>query len=203
MHHKGGRAVTSQEARRGEYIMKKTLTWMVCGAVAAMIAACASSPGVSSEADLARQAYKDKKIMSLIYKKLIDDRLTQSLSITPRCYDGRVYLIGEYDKEEEKNHAIAIAREVEGVVSLETYLIARAGRTEADYQNDVRLSAEVKKNLIASGAVSTARLDVVSVQGNIVLVGIVRNEKEITRATEIAQNVEGVQSVISFLTVFR
>lgn len=183
--------------------MKKALTWMVCGAVAAMSAACASSPDVFSEADYARQVHQDKKITGLIYKKLIDDRLTRALSITPRCYDGRVYLIGEYEKEDEKNHAIAIAREVEGVVCLETYLVPRAGRTDADEQDDVRLSAEVKKNLVASGAVSTARLDVVSVQKHIVLVGIVKSEKEIARASEIAQGVEGVQSVISFLTVFR
>jgi hyperosmotically inducible periplasmic protein len=200
---RSGGAVPSKEARSGEHIMKKALILIVCGAVAAISAACASSPNALSSADGARQVYQDKKITGLIYKKLIDDRLTRALSITPRCYDGRVYLIGEYESEDEKNHAVAIAREVEGVVSLETYLVPRAGRTDADEQDDVRLSAEVKKNLVASGAVSTARLDVVSVQKHIVLVGIVKNEKEIARATEIAQGVEGVQSVISYLTVFR
>lgn len=183
--------------------MKKTLTYVLGFTVAVAIAACASSPKGPSDEDLARQVYQDKKITGLIYKKLISDRLTQSLSITPRCYNGRVYLIGEYDKEDEKNRAIAIAGEVEGVLSLETHLVLRSGRTEADDQEDVRLSAEVKTKLVASGAVSTARLDVVAVQNSIVLVGIVRNEKEIARAVEIAQHIEGVRSVTSFLTVVK
>ena len=183
--------------------MKKACIWIMCFALVAAIAACASSPRVSSDEELAQRFYQDKKITTLIFKKFNDDKLTRSHSITPRCYDGHVYLIGEYEKADEKNRAIAIAGEVEGVVSLETHLLPRAGRTEVDDQEDVRLSGEVKKRIADSGAVSTSRLDIVAVQGTIVLVGIVKSERELARATEIAQTVEGVQSVVSFLNVLR
>ena len=65
----------------------------------------------------------DTKIKGAIVKKFYNDDYIKSLDVSTGCYRGHVYLVGEYDKEVQKERAIKIAKSVEGVKSVTIYLL--------------------------------------------------------------------------------
>jgi len=130
--------------------------------------------------------------------------LTAKLNITPRCYDGRAYLVGIYEREEEKARVLEIARTVEGVRSVDAYLVPSTGDAAAEpcsTEEDLRLSGVVKSRFKEDlKHIKTSRMDVISVQCVVVLVGIVRTEQEIDAILETARSTAGVRDVVSYLT---
>lgn len=67
----------------------------------------------------------DTSIKGEILKGLVDDDDVKAGDISASCYNGHAYLIGEYDVPAQKSKAIAIAKGVEGVKDVTTYLVAK------------------------------------------------------------------------------
>lgn len=64
----------------------------------------------------------DTTIKGEIVKKFYDDDKIKSLDISTGCYRGHVYLVGEYDTSDQKNRAIKVAKSVEGVRGVTSFL---------------------------------------------------------------------------------
>jgi hyperosmotically inducible protein len=110
-----------------------------------------------------------------------------------------VYLIGEYDKASQKNRAIKIAKSIEGVKSVTTYLLPKKKGDVCGTDDNIKLALEVKAKLVGDRDIWSTNIDVKSVQCNIVLYGLVASERKITKAIAHAKSVEGVRSVKSLL----
>jgi hyperosmotically inducible protein len=63
------------------------------------------------------EQYDDEKITMLIRQNFKNDPKINYFDISTYCYNGHVYLVGEYDSMDQKNQAVKLAREVEGVKS--------------------------------------------------------------------------------------
>ena len=63
------------------------------------------------------EQYDDEKITMLIRQNFKNDPKINYFDISTYCYNGNVYLVGEYDTVDQKNQAVKLAREVEGVKS--------------------------------------------------------------------------------------
>ncbi|MBN2282780.1 MAG: BON domain-containing protein [Deltaproteobacteria bacterium] len=177
--------------------MKKRHIVPVLFLLLAGLIACSTVPP-AAQRPIADPA-QDRRIVTTIFKLLLDDELTRDLCLNPRCYNGHACLVGEYEEEAQKTRAIEIARNVEGVRSLDTFLLPARENGPDGAAEDMRISSEVKELLKKEENIAWPFFDVISVQGTVVLVGIVRSEEAAEHATGLARDITGVQQVISFL----
>ena len=146
--------------------------------------------------------FNDTTIKLTIINKFHDDEeinALDSLDLSIECYRGQVYLVGEYDKPVQKTRAIKIAKSIEGVKSVKTYLLPKNKRDICGIDENLEIMLSVKTNLIGDKDLWARNIDVKSVQCHVVLYGIVASDDKITKAIEHAKRVEGVRTVKSFL----
>jgi hyperosmotically inducible protein len=145
------------------------------------------------------EQYDDEKITMAIRKKLSDDEKIKFFDISTYCYRGHVYLVGEYDTADQKNQAVRLAKEVDGVKSVTDYFLLKKKDDTCGTTANLELLAKVKKELIGDKDISSTQIEVKALQCNIILIGLVGSADEIKKATSHAKAVEGVRSVKSFL----
>jgi hyperosmotically inducible protein len=145
--------------------------------------------------------YDDEKITMAIRKKFSDDEKIKYFDISTYVYNGHVYLVGEYDSVDQKNQAVKLAGEVEGVKSVTDYFLPKKKDDTCGTTADLKLSAKVQMKLIGDKDISSTQIEVKALQCNIILLGLVASANEINKATAHAKAVEGVRSVKSFLKI--
>ena len=181
--------------------MKKN-TMIICLLLLLFIVGC--SPygtiyGVAVDERNAATIASDKKITATIQKTFLEDSAVKILDISSYCYDGKVFLVGEYDAIRQEEKAKKIAKNVEGVKSVQTYLLPKKKGDTCGTSDNVAITGKVDAKLTADKDIRSTNIDVKVVQCNVVLLGIVRSGEEIAKATAHAKSVEGVRKVTSFL----
>ncbi len=178
--------------------MRHVLAVMSCLILIATLG-CGGQHKAAEDADLVRTFASDKRIMSTILKKFLADYLVRDLNITPRCYNGHAYLVGEYETEKQRERAIEIAKAVDGVQSLETYLLPKKEDDPCKPEDNLRITSEVKAKIAGDRKIWSKNLGIATAQCNVVLMGFVGKQSSIQKAIEHAKSVKGVRSVQSYL----
>jgi hyperosmotically inducible protein len=78
--------------------------------------------GLAQEERSNTAVYTDEQIKLTIYKRFQESDINV-LDYAPYCYNGHVYLVGEYETAGRKEQAIKIAHSVPGVKEVTTYLL--------------------------------------------------------------------------------
>ncbi len=107
--------------------------------------------------------------------------------------------MGEYDNIQQKEKAEKMAKDVEGVKSVRTYLLPKKKGDACGTSDNVAITEKVDAKLAADKDTRSTNIDIKVVQCNVVLFGIVRSGEEIAKATAHAKSVGGVRNVTSFL----
>ncbi|MGO9138092.1 MAG: BON domain-containing protein [Syntrophales bacterium] len=155
--------------------------------------------GVAVDERKATTIASDKKITATIQEKFLEDSAVKVIDISSYCYDGKVFLVGEYDTIQQKEKAERIAKNVEGVKSVRTYLLPKKKGDTCGTSDNVVITGKVDAELTADKDIRSTNIDVKVVQCNVALLGIVGSAEEIAKATAHAKSVEGVRKVTSFL----
>ena len=143
----------------------------------------------------------DKKIEGKIkYELLRDDRI-KGLDISVYVFLGKAYLIGVVETGAQKNRAVSIASSVQGVKSVSTYLLDKKASTVGKSVDDVAITAKVKAKMIKDKEMKATQVNVKTVLGHVVLLGIVGNQKDANKAVQYAKSVESVRNVKSYIRV--
>jgi hyperosmotically inducible protein len=179
--------------------MRKFLIVFSCLIFTAATYSCATSQKAASDEGYVRTFASDKRIMSTILKRFLADDLVKDLNITPRCYNGDTYLVGEYETEKQKNRAIEIASSVDNVKSLNTYLLPKKREESCTPEKNLGITAQIKDKITGDRSIWSKNVSVVSVQCNVVLLGVVGTDDEIKKAIDYTKSIEGVRSVESYL----
>jgi hyperosmotically inducible protein len=145
---------------------------------------------------------QDEKIEMSIRKKLADSDQVKLFDISTYCFNGNVYLVGEYDLSSQQGDAINLAKQVEGVKSVTDYFLPKKAGDLCGTTDNVELLAKVTAKLVKDDDISSTNIKVKSVQCNIVLLGLVSSKTQIDKAIAHAKSVPGVRSVKSFLKAF-
>lgn len=143
----------------------------------------------------------DEKISFMIEQKYLEDDLVKYMDFDAYCYEGHVYVIGEYESHAQKDRAVAIAKSVEGVREVTTYMFAKRAHDYCGTTDNLDIYRQVKQLLIADNDIWSTNIDVKTVQCNVVLLGIVGTHKEKADAYAHATSVKGVRNVKSYITV--
>ena len=158
-----------------------------------------STYGVAVEKRSVKTIASDKKITLTIQERFLGDDAIKVLDISPFCYNGHVYLVGEYGTEKERGRALEIANQVSGVNSVTPYLLRKKEKDTCGTTDNLGIGAKVNAKLIGDKDIWSTNIDVKVVQCNVVLLGIVGSKKEIDKAVVHAKSVAGIRGVTSYL----
>ncbi|WP_022663415.1 BON domain-containing protein [Paucidesulfovibrio longus] len=181
--------------------MRTIAKFLFLVAALASLAGCTVYKAAMDERSLG-QIYDDEQITFLIDKELLADKDVNYMDYKAFTYLGRVYLVGEYESDTQRNRAIRLARDVEGVRSVTTYLLPKQEVANCGTSDQLRIAAELDKDLLEDESVNGTNVDTKIVQCQAVLLGLVGSQQEIDRAQAIAGQVPGVTAVKSFLHVY-
>jgi len=161
--------------------MKNYFAAILCLALLVMGYGCTTLYSAAVDERNVRTVAGDTKIKAIILDAFIQDDTVKTFDIDIACYYGHVYLIGEYDAEKQKNRAVEIAGDVEGVKDVTTYLIKKKKGDPCGTTDNLAIKAKVKAKLIKDGDIWSTNVDLTVVQCNVVFVGLVGSNKEIEK----------------------
>jgi len=159
----------------------------------AMAKAATSEENVMAQAD-------DKRLKAHLREALLTSDPTANATITPYAYMGHAFLVGYVSSATQREGLVSLAKAVEGVQSLDTYLPdkpadAGASRTASDLE----IKGKVKAAITADPSVVTTRVEIESLDGHVVLLGVLSSQEAIETAMASARQVSGVTGVTNFL----
>lgn len=143
----------------------------------------------------------DNAIAITIEKDFLNDDQIKFLDFDAHSYEGHVYIVGEYESRSQVDRAVQIAKGVDGVRQVTTYVLPKREQDYCGTTDNLDIYASVKKALVADKNIWSTNIDIKTVQCNVVLLGIVGSAQEKSLAYNHAKAVEGVRSVKSYLTV--
>jgi hyperosmotically inducible protein len=138
----------------------------------------------------------DAVVTTRVKAALVGDPATKARNIDVETSRGVVQLSGFVDSATEKSRATTLARQVDGVKSVENKLDVRTtARTAGGAVDDALLTTKVKAALVADAKTKASEINVASERGVVQLSGSVGTEAEKAEAERVTGAVQGVQTV--------
>ncbi len=181
----------------------KKYSLMACGLALLVLCGCTlavrSTYGVAVDERKVGTIASDEQIKLNIQERLLEDDAVKFRDISTFCYNGHVYLVGEYGSKEEREKALEIARGVSGVRSVTHYLLPKNAGDTCGWTDNLEIGSRIKAGLIGDEDISSTQIDVKAVQCHVVLLGIVGSKQEIERVIAHTKGVYGLRGVTSYL----
>jgi hyperosmotically inducible periplasmic protein len=171
-------------------------------AAAAALAALASAGCNNAPADKQVSAgthLDDAVITTKVKSTLLTDSQARSGDTSVETRKGEVLLSGFVDSQAQADREVQLAKSVEGVQSVQNKLMIKDGKaaTAGNQLDDSVITVKVKSALLADDRTRGTEFAVTTNKGVVQLSGFVDSADEQARATSVARNVEGVQSVVN------
>ena len=177
------------------------LTISGCGKSGEKAATPASEPAPAAKTTVGTDI-DDSTITTKVKSALLADADVKSFDIKVETRKGEVQLSGFVDNQAQIDRAIAVAKGVEGVKSVDNKMsLKTTDTTVGEKIDDGVITTKVKAALLADSGVKSSDISVVTRDGVVQLSGFVDNQTQIDRATEVARGVEGVKNVINEMSV--
>jgi hyperosmotically inducible protein len=144
----------------------------------------------------------DSAITTKVKSAFMGDADVKGTDIKVETRKGEVQLSGFVDSQAQMDRAVALAKGVEGVKSVDNKMNLKTGSgTVGEKIDDAVITTKVKAALLGDSQVNSGDIGVVTQNGEVQLSGFVNNQSQIDRATEVAKAVEGVKKVINEMSV--
>ena len=144
----------------------------------------------------------DTVMTAKVKSALLADPEIKSLDFKVETRKGAVQLSGFVDNQTQIDRAIATARAVEGVDSVENGLMLKEGKVSVGNAiDDGVITTQVKAALLADPSINSTDIAVVTRKGDVQLSGYVNSPAQISQATGIARKVNGVVAVSNEMSV--
>lgn len=184
--------------------MKSAFWLLVPAMLLASLAACnpyTTAYGIAVDERSMAEMTADRGVKSRIIKAFANNASIEGLGFTVHAYYGDVFLTGVQDKPHQKELAVTIAEQVEGVKSVRTYILTEPpeGVEGCGFSDRMERQVEIEADLLQDMDITSTNVDAELVQCDLVLLGILGSKQEIDRVVEHARTVKGVRKVINFL----
>jgi hyperosmotically inducible protein len=178
-----------------------TLKWSAA-AVAALVglslAGCNRPDTPADKKVTAGTELDDSVITTKVKTALMTDNVGKGGDTSVETRKGEVLLSGFVDSQAQADREVQLARSVEGVQSVQNKLMVKDGKSTAgNVLDDSVVTVKVKSALMADDRTRGTQFAVTTHKGVVQLSGFVDSADEQARATTVARNVEGVQSVVN------
>ena len=144
-----------------------------------------------------KEAMSDGMIDAAINKEFLNHNINMFINVKIEVVEGRVLLTGSVKKPKHRLDAIKLAWKVLGVreVINEIDITEKGGIKQ--YLIDVKIKTQIRYQVIKDKKISSINYNFESVNGNLYIIGIAKNKKELKKVVEHANNIKGVLKVVS------
>ncbi len=156
------------------------------------------SPKADPQAVSAGTELDDSVITTKVKSMLLTDSIAKGADTSVETRKGEVMLSGFVDNQAQADREVELAKAVDGVHSVDNKLMIKDGKTTAGaVLDDSVVTVKVKTALMTDAHTKASNIAVTTNKGIVQLSGFVDSSDEQARATSVARNVEGVQSVVN------
>ncbi len=142
-------------------------------------------------------ALRDTEIKLSIENRLLNHSGELFRDVSVGVTEGRVLLTGSVPQREHKIDAARIVWETEGVTAVEDELTVEEDSSTEAFLTDVRISNTLRIALLTDVKVSSVNYNVETVNRVVHLTGLAKSNEELDRVIRRAQEVAGVERVVS------
>ena len=143
----------------------------------------------------------DKNITAKVKYRLLKDETVKGLDISVYCFLGKVYLIGAVEDSKQRQRSVEIARGVDGVKSIATYFLKKSDVTLGKTTDDTAITTKIMSKLIGDSRIKSTQIEVKTIMGHVILLGIVGNEEDKRIADQYARETKYVKKVKNLIIV--
>lgn len=144
----------------------------------------------------------DTVVTTKVTSAMLSDPDVKGTDIKVETRKGIVQLSGFVDTQDQASRAMVVARAVEGAKGVENGMTIRGGPLSVGNKiDDSIVTTKVKSALLADASVKSFDIAAATNKGVVQLSGFVNNQGQIDRALELTRGVEGVQSVVSEMSI--
>ena len=118
------------------------------------------------------------------------------LKISSKSIDGRILLKGNVDTIREKIQMTKIAWETDGVRSVENIIKVDDQSSWKDKAKDLLITSQFKVAIVANNNIKSNNFNFTTINKNLYIFGIARNEQERKTVINEAKSIQGVSDVI-------
>ena len=173
-------------------------------AISILAAGCSredTSPAAAAKATVGTEI-DDTVVTTKVKGELLRDPEIKSFDLKVETRKGAVQLSGFVESQVQVERAMAAARTVPGVLSVENAITLKTESvTIGNSVDDGIITAKVKAALLSDPAVKSADIAVVTRKNSVQLSGFVDNQAQIDMAISLAGKVEGVATVDNEMSI--
>ncbi|BDQ38806.1 hypothetical protein SYK_31660 [Pseudodesulfovibrio nedwellii] len=145
------------------------------------------------------QQMMDAIIAGHAQAELYKSKEVRAGQITTYSYFGKLYLVGEYDSQEQLRYIYECADNVKGKRAIISCLYLRKDMEENEYFHEQAKYADLQTQLMADFEVTSTPIEVEIVHGDMILLGVIKGKEERDRIMSHALSVDGIDRVVSYL----
>ena len=171
----------------------------IAAALAGLALAGCNKPDTPPEQKVSAGTELDDAVITTKVKSaLMTDNLGKGGDTSVETRKGEVLLSGFVDNQAQADREVQLAKAVDGVSSVQNKLMLKDGKSTAGaVLDDSVVTVKVKSALMTDDQTKGTEIAVTTNKGVVQLSGFVDSTDEQARATSVARNVEGVQSVVN------
>ena len=144
----------------------------------------------------------DTIVTTRVKAAMVGDLELKGADVKVETRKGVVQLSGFAETQAQVMRAIAVARAIDGVKDVENGMTLKASEvTVGNKVDDSVITTKVKSVLLADASIKSFDIATVTSKGVVQLSGFVNNQGQIDQALKLTRAVEGVQSVVSQMSI--
>lgn len=183
--------------------MRHLILCLLCAIAAASLSGCGTIYKASVDERDVSTFVDDGRIESSVRARIINDPVVKLRDLSVNSYLGTVYLVGEFDADQQKMRAVRLAREVDGVRRVTIIPFQKRSDPTCGTTDDLALYAKIKKSLVEDRDIWSTQVDVKVVQCNVVILGLVKSQRDADRIVAHANAVQGVYTVQNYIRIIK
>ena len=144
-----------------------------------------------------KEAISDGMIDAGINKEFLNHDINMFLNVEIEVVEGRVLLTGSVKKKKHRLNALKLAWKVLGVREVINEIDVTKKGGIKQYLIDVKIKTQMRYKVITDKKVSSINYNFEVVNGNLYIIGIAKNKKELKKVVKHANDIKGVLKVVS------
>ena len=144
-----------------------------------------------------KEAISDGMIDAGINKEFLNHNINMFINVQIEVVEGRVLLTGSVKKPKHRLDAIKIAWKVLGVREVINEIDVTEKGGIKQYLIDVKIKTQIRYKVLADKEVSSINYNFEVVNGNVYVIGIAENKKELKKLIKHINSIRGVLKVVS------
>ena len=144
-----------------------------------------------------KEAISDGMIDASINKEFLNHNVNMFLNVKIEVVEGRVLLTGSVKKPKHRLDAVKLAWKILGVREVINEIDVTKKGGIKQYLTDVKIKTQIRYKIIKDKEISSINYNFEVVNGNLYIIGISNNKKELKKVVKHANNIKGVLKVVS------